>query len=290
MSEATTSLIVTSSINVLVLSSLYILVALGFAFLFNIVGTLNFAHGAIYMIGGYFCYQLTVSNGLNQWLALLVTVIVIGIFGLLLEKFFFRPFTGNMNRTIVVCIGIIVTLQTSVSIRQGYYVQALPSFAPGNIQLGIISISLERLVTFIIGGILLALVLLFVNRTKIGHQMQAISQNIVGAALQGININNLSGLACAIACGLAAVAGCLMGAYSNLSPYMGDYILLKVLEVVILGGIGSIGGIFFAGLAIGAIDAVLPILLSGATSQVIGLTVIIAILLFRPQGFFGRAG
>jgi branched-chain amino acid transport system permease protein len=118
--------------------------------------------------------------------------------------------------------------------------------------------------------------------------MQAISQELEGAALQGIDVHRVSGIACAMACGMAAIAGCLMGALFNLSAFMGDNMLIKSLELVILGGIGSIGGLFFAGLLIGSIDAIVPLFSSGAMGQVIGLAVIIIILLFRPQGFFGR--
>ena len=118
--------------------------------------------------------------------------------------------------------------------------------------------------------------------------MQAVAQDFEGAALQGINVNRISAMACAMACGMAAVAGCLMGALFNLSAFMGDNMLVKALELVILGGIGSIIGMFFAGLLIGSIDAIVPLFSSGASGQAIGLAIIIIILLFRPQGFFGR--
>jgi branched-chain amino acid transport system permease protein len=275
-------------INVLVLSSMYILVALGFAFLFSIMGILNFAHGAIYMVSGYICYQLAVEWGLNQWLSLLLTVIIVGAFGLFLEKYCFRPFFGNLNRTIVVCIAIIIILETTVNVTVGTLVRSLPAFVPGILKAGMISVSAEKLVTLIMGGSLLAAMVWFIRRTKLGQQMQAISQDVEGAALQGISVHRISALACVLACGLAAVAGCLMGAIFNLSPFMGGHMLLKALELVILGGIGSIGGIFFAGFVIGTLDATLPLFIGGAASEAIGIGVIIIVLLFRPQGFFGR--
>jgi branched-chain amino acid transport system permease protein len=288
MSQETVTLIASSFTNILVLSSMYILVALGFAFLFNILGILNFAHGAIYMIGGYICYQLINDLGWNQWVALLASVILMGGFGLFLEKFCFRPFFGDMNKTIVVCIGIIVILETSVNITLGTEVRSIESFAQGVLKAGIFSVSAERLVTFVIGGAILSLTVWFINKTKYGQQMQAVSQNTEGAALQGINIHRIAGLACVLACGLAALAGCLMGAYLNLNPYMGDYILLKAIILVIMGGIGSVSGIFFAGLIVGALDAVLPVLINGAASSAIALGIVIIIVLFRPLGFFGR--
>jgi branched-chain amino acid transport system permease protein len=280
-------LAVITVINALVMSSMYILVALGFAFLFSIMGILNFAHGVIYMVSGYICYQFAVGYGLNQWVSLLLSVIIVGAFGLFLEKYCFRPFFGDLNRTIVVCIAIILILETTVNITVGTQVRSLPAFAPGVLRAGIVSLSAEKLITFIIGGVLLAAMVWFIRNTKAGQQMQAVSQNLKGAVLQGISTHRISALACVLACGLAAVAGCLMGAILSLSPFMGGHMLLKALELVILGGIGSIGGIFFAGLLIGTLDATLPLFISGAASEAVALGVIVAVLLVRPQGLFG---
>jgi len=267
---------------------IYILVALGLTLLFSIMGILNFAHGAIYMVGGYICYQFAGEYGLSPWTSLLLAVVIMSSLGLFLEKFCFRPFFGNMNRTIVVCIALIVIIETSVNIAVGTYIRSIPSFAPGIIRVANISLSLDKLITFVTGGALLLGMILFIGKTKWGEQMQAVAQDMEGAVLHGISVNRISALACFIACGLAAVSGGLMGAVFSLSPFMGDYMLVKAVQLVILGGIGSITGILFAGLIIGGLDATLPLYVSGATSEAIGLGIIILILLFRPQGFLGR--
>ena len=101
--------IVATSTNVLVLSSMYILVALGFAFLFNMLGILNIAHGAIYMIGGYIGFALIMALGFNQWVALVLTTLILAGFGVFLEKFCFRPFVGDFNRTVMICVTITVS-------------------------------------------------------------------------------------------------------------------------------------------------------------------------------------
>jgi len=274
--------------NWLILSSMYILVALGFAFLFSIMGVLNLAHGAIYMIGGYIGLAFITSLGLNPWVALILTAIIIGAFGLFLEKFCFRPFVGNFNRTVMVCIVIILVLQTSVNNIAGTQTLSLPPFAEGVLRVGFASVSYERIVTFVIGAALLVAVVWFVNRTRWGQQMQAISQDMEGAYLQGINVHRISAIACFMSCGLAAVAGCLIGAYLYLGPFMGDFMLVKILMLVILAGVGSIGGVLITGLALGALDAVLPMLVSGAYSDAITVTIVVVLLLIRPQGFFGR--
>jgi branched-chain amino acid transport system permease protein len=254
----------------------------------NVMGFINFSHGAIYMIAGYICYQLAVVYGLNLWLSFSLSVIIISILGLFLERFCFRYATGNLDRMIIITIAIILILENSINVTVGAYVRSLPSFAPGILKFLTFSFATDKLLTLVICGVLLAVIIGFTRRTKYGLRMQAVSQNLEAAALQGINVHRISAIACAMACGMAAVAGCLMGALFNLSAFMGDNMLVKALELVILGGIGSVGGILFAGLLIGAIDAVVPLFSSGAVGQVIGLAIIIIILLFRPQGFFGR--
>jgi branched-chain amino acid transport system permease protein len=240
------------------------------------------------MVGGYICYQFAVEFGLNQWLSLLLSTLIMGAFGVLLERVCFRPFYGDMYRTIVMTIAIVLVLETTVNVLVGVHIRSLPAFVPGIIKAGAISLSAERLVTFFIGGVLLLGLTLFIKKAKAGQQMLAVSQEPEGAVLQGIDIFRISAVACAMGCALAAVAGSLMGAIFELSPFMGDYMLVKAIQLVILSGIGSIGGVLAGGLIVGSIDAVLPLFASGAVTQAVGLGIIIVLLLIRPRGLFGR--
>jgi branched-chain amino acid transport system permease protein len=280
-------LAVATVVNLLILSSMYILAALGFAFLFNMLRILNFAHGAIYMIGGYIGYIFILALGFNHWLALLLTTLIVGAFGVFLERFCFRPFVGDFNRTVMICVAIVVILQTTVTIMVGNKTMAIPSFAEGVLKVGPALISHERIVTFAVGAILLGLIIWFVNRTRLGQQMQAIAQHRLGASLQGIDVHRVSALAFALGCGLAAIAGVMMGAYLRLSPYMGDLMLVRVLIIVMLAGAGSFSTILITGLILGALNAVLPVLIAGAGSDAVIIAVVVVLLLIRPQGFFG---
>jgi branched-chain amino acid transport system permease protein len=280
-------LVIASITNLLIMSSMYILVALGFAFLFSMLRILNFAHGAIYAVGGYIGWTFITILGFNQWLALLVTVLIVAAFGFFLEKYCFRPFVGSFGRIVMVCIAISVILQTTINIISGTEALALPPFVQGIWNVGAFSISYERIVTFAIGGVLLVGTIWFVNRTKWGQQMQAISQDLEGASLQGINIHRISAIACVIGCGLAAIAGCLMGAYLRLSPFMGDLMMIKALILVMVAGIGSISGVFIAGLILGTLDAILPLLIPGGASDAITFAMVVVLLLIRPRGLFG---
>jgi branched-subunit amino acid ABC-type transport system permease component len=277
------------AVNALMLSSMYILMALGFALLMSVMRILNFAHAVIYMGGGYICYQLAIVYGVNQWMSLAMSAVLVGLFGLFMERFCLRPFFGDVNRTIVMTLALIVILESMVNILVGTQVRSMPAFASGIIRSGGVSLSVERLVTFIISAALLLVLIFFIRKTNIGQQMLAVSQDSTGAVLQGINIYRVSAVATVIACALAAVAGSLMGAIVSLSPYMGDPMLVKSIEIVILAGIGSIGGVLGAGLILGTLDASLPLFISGCATDAVGLGIIILILLLRPQGLFGHA-
>ena len=281
-------IIVTTLINMLIISSMYILVALGFAFLFNMLGILNLAHGTIYMIGGYICYALVVGLGLNQWLGLVCTTLLVAGFGIFLERFCFRPFVGDFNRIVMICVAITMVLQTTVNNMVGSKIMAIPAFAEGVLKAGFISVNYERVITFAIGAFLLIATVWIVNRTRWGLQMQAIAQNMQGAFLQGISVHRISMVACALGCALAAIAGSLMGAFTRLGPFMGDFMLVKALVVVMLAGVGSLGGIFVGGLILGSLDGILPVLLPGAVSDAVSVCIVITLLLFRPKGFFGH--
>ena len=252
------------------------------------LGILNFAHGAIYMVAGYVGFVLTVELGVSPWTALVMTTLALAVFGIFLEKFCFRPFVGNFNRIVMVCVAVTIILQTTVNIIAGTKVLAIPAFAKGVLTAGPISVSYERIVTFAVGAILLVIIVWIVNRTKWGQQMQAIAQNMDAARLQGINVRHISALACALGCGLAAIAGCMMAAYLGLAPFVGDFMLIKALMLIILAGVGSVGGIFIAGLVLGSLNSILPVLTGGAASEAIAVAIVVILLLIRPKGFFGH--
>jgi len=281
------NMIMTSTVNGLVLSAIYILVALGFGLQLSIMGIFNFAHGAVYMIGAYVTYGLTVALGFNQWVALLISVILVGASGLLLEKFCFRPFQNKPTHMIVMAIAIILILETTVEVTLGGVTRALPSFVPGIFKAGFISVDRSRILTFAIGAVLLAAMTYLIQKTKMGQQMLAVAQDSEGAALQGIDTHRIAATATVIACATAALSGSLMATIFSMNPFMGDNILLKAIQVVILSGIGSIGGILVGGLIMGFLNAFLPVFMDASIGEVITILIVMMILLIRPKGLFG---
>ena len=275
--------------NIFILSALYILVTLGFAFIFNMVGVFNIAHSSIFMASAYFGYLFIGAIGLNPWVGLIVVVALIALVGIVLERFLFRPFLGDFNSQIMVGLAVILIATTVVTIVVGHMNVIIPPLVEGSIGAPPYSISWTRFLTFLIGFIVLFAIVVFVNRTRWGVQMQAISQNMEAASLQGINIFRVTSIVFALGCALAAVAGVLMGSMYQLDPFMGQFTLVKILAIVIIAGVGSFNGIIFAGLIMGILYAVLPLFISGTYSDIVAVGAVMIILLIRPSGFFGRA-
>jgi branched-chain amino acid transport system permease protein len=140
----------------------------------------------------------------------------------------------------------------------------------------------------VIACLLLTALIVFIQKTKFGQAMLAIAHDRDAAALQGINTNRISALVCATGCGLAGLAGGLVGSVLVLHVVIADTMLVKIIAVVILAGIGSIGGIWAGGLAMGAVDTLCPYFFPFTVSDPLGLGLVVLILVLRPQGFFGQ--
>ena len=277
-----------STLNGLMSGGIYILVALGLTLVLSIVGIVQLAHGEIYMLGAYGVYYLCVSAGLNFFLALLISAVLVGGLGIVLERFFFRPFRGQLERTLIVAIGLILLLQNAVLVTAGGVPRASPNPVSGVLSISGVIVSWERLAVIIVGLLLVSGLFLLIQRYKIGQAMMAISQDREAAALQGINIDHISSKAMFLGCALAAVAGGLVGALFSVTPVMGGFALMKGIAVIILGGLGSITGAVIGGLIIGLVDGIVPTLLTTHMANMIGFGIIILVLLFKPQGIMGH--
>jgi len=277
------------ALNAVVLSFMYILAALGFAFVLNMMGTVNIAHGAIFMVSAFICYYMTVWLGVNSWVAFFITIIIMALFGVLMERIMFRPFFDNITRIIMMGIALITLMQTTVTVTTGTKHLIIPPFTSGGTTAIFgTTISNERIMILAMGAGLLVVVLLVVNNTTLGRQMEAISQDRTAASLQGININKVSATVCAIGFALAAVSGCMMGELQRISPTMGDNILLRILMICMIAGAGSMNGLIVTGCIIGVMDAILPVYLQGSTVSALSAGVAMVLLLIKPKGFFGH--
>jgi branched-chain amino acid transport system permease protein len=280
--------VVQTVINVVLLGVVYILMGMGFAFILNLLGIFNLAHGAIFMSASYGCYLLVVRLHLPGFVAFPLTVLVAAAFGVLVERFLFRPMKADFNRTMMVCIALSTILVTTFNRFLGTKVLAIPSLLKGTTTVGTYKVETDRILAFGIGVVILVAIIVFVDHSRWGAQMQAVTQNREGAALQGVRFGRVAAIACAVGFGLAAIAGVFMGSLYNLTPFMGDITLIKVLMLVILAGVGSFRGIFYVGALLGVLYGALPVVLNGAVVDAAASIMVLALLVIRPQGFFGH--
>jgi branched-chain amino acid transport system permease protein len=275
--------------NGLALGWIYVLMALGLTLIFGIMHIMQFAHGEIYMLGAYVVYYLTASLGLPLLLATVVSMVVMAGGGLVLERCLFRPLKMDWPSAVVGATGLTLILQSGAVVMFGLYQRNIPVLAQGPFNLMGTVVPKDRIAAVVVAVILSLILYLFLRLTRYGQAMVASAQSPEGAILQGIGPNKMSALSMAIGCALAAAGGTLAGSLFTLSPFMGLLPLIKGLTIIVLGGMGSLPGAFIAGMTLGLIDGVVPLLFGGAWASIGPLLLVILVLVIKPQGFFGHA-
>jgi branched-chain amino acid transport system permease protein len=276
-------------VNGLALGWIYVLMALGLTLIFGIMHIMQFAHGEIYMLGAYVVYYLTAFLGLPLLVATGLSMVVMAGVGLILERFLFRPLKGDWPSAVVGATGLTLVLQSGAVVMFGLYQRNIPVLAQGPFNIMGSVVPKDRMAAVVVAVILSLALYIFLKLTKYGQAMVASAQSSEGAILQGIGPNKMSALSMAIGCALAAAGGTLAGSLFTLSPYMGLMPLVKGMTIIVLGGMGSLPGAFIAGMILGLIDGLVPILFGAAWASIGPLLLVIVVLVIKPQGLFGHA-
>jgi branched-chain amino acid transport system permease protein len=283
------TLLVQSAVIGLSIGSIYILMALGLTLMFGMMHIINFAHGAVYMLGAFAIYYIFFQGGAPYFVAFVMAMILLGGFGYLVERSIYRPIKGGVEPTLVALLAVTTLLQAAGYPVFGSLDKHVPPVFQGTRSVLGVTISVERLVIIPIAAVLVIGLYLFINQTRLGAAMRAIEQDREAAALQGVNVNMVNGLAFAVGFALAAAAGALMAPIFKLDPMMGEQPLLKAFIIIILGGLGSIPGAILGGLILGLIDSIVATALGAEPAFLLSFVFIILVLLFRPTGLFGHA-
>jgi branched-chain amino acid transport system permease protein len=285
----TPALLLQSAVIGLSIGSIYILMALGLTLMFGMMHIINFAHGAVYMLGAFVIYYVFFQWGAPYFAAFVVAMLVLGALGYFVERGIYRPIKGGIEPTLVALIALTTFLQAAGYPVFGPLDKHVPPVFAGTRNILGVMISVERLVIIPIAGLLVLGLYLFINKTRAGAAMRAIEQDKEAAALQGVNVNVVNGLAFGIGFALAAAAGALMAPIFKLDPMMGEQPLLKAFIIIILGGLGSIPGAIVGGLVLGLIDSIVATALGAEPAFLLSFVFIILVLLFKPTGLFGYA-
>lgn len=286
----TVQLIAMQLFSGLALGAVLIMVALGLSIIFGMLGIVNFAHGALFMVGAYAGLYVAGLTG-SFWWALLIAPVMIGLFGMLIERFLIRPLYGRSpDDPLLLTFGLGYVLVEAVRILFG--TDGIPFSTPaalrGVVNLGIGFFPLYRL--FVIGVVVAVLLLLWIGleKTKFGLIVRAGSADPLMMRVLGVDISRLWLVVFGIGVGITALGGVLAAPMRNVSPEMGTLVLAEAFVVTVIGGMGSLPGAVIAGLIVG-VSVSMTSLFAPEMATIVMFALMALILLVRPNGLYGRA-
>ncbi|MGO3929824.1 branched-chain amino acid ABC transporter permease LivH [Rhodopseudomonas pseudopalustris] len=291
-------------INGLVLGSIYGLIAIGYTMVYGIVGMINFAHGDIFMIGGFIAlitFLVLVSFGLTMvpvilLVVLLVSMAVTALYGWTVERIAYRPLRQSFRLApMLSAIGMSFVLMNFAQVSQGARVKPVPPIVTGGYTLHegsdgfVVQISNVQILVVVTTVLLLGIFTWMVSRTRLGRDMRACEQDQTMAALLGVDVDRTISMTFVIGAALASVAGMMYLLYYGLVDFfMGFLAGIKAFTAAVLGGIGSLPGAMLGGLLIGLIETLWSAYFSVEYKDVAAFSILIIVLIFMPTGLLGR--
>ena len=274
------------------LGCVYALVALGFVLIYKSTQVINFAQGELMMVGAYMHFGLVTSCGLSPSLAFVITVMLSGLLGAVIERLVLHPLVDQPGFALVmVTIGLATVLRAVTGLIFSHDTYNFPSPIPDRVlELGSVTVPLVDLWTIVVTVVLSLLLFLFFRYTRVGTGMRAVAQNRYAAHLMGISTQRIFTLTWALATAVGAVGGMLLADIAYLHTNMG-FIGLRAFPAAVLGGLESIPGALLGGLIIGIVEnlsgAYLDPILGGGTREIVSFAILLLVLLVRPTGLFG---
>jgi branched-chain amino acid transport system permease protein len=281
--------------NAISLGGVYALFALGFTLVFGVLNVVNLAHGAMFMIGAYTALQAVLLFKLPLAAAVLAAILVTAGAGWLLDRFIFAPLRARQAphlAPMIATIGLAISLNSTVQGIFGAENLRFPmhGLAADGLRLGGVQITWLELQIIFLSFLLMAVLLWWLMRTRMGAALRALAESRKAAALLGIDVEGLFRMTSVIAASLGGVAGVLIALYTNaVFPQMGQPMLHKGIAVVILGGMGDIRGALLGGFFLGCAEVFSVAYIGSSMRDAVAFGLLFAILLLRPQGLFGKA-
>jgi branched-chain amino acid transport system permease protein len=277
-------------LNGLVMGVIYALVAMGLSLIFGVLEIVNFAHGEFYMLASMLAYFLTAQWGFDYWATILVvTVVGVAVGYVLFEGLLLALRGETFERSILLTMGLSMVLQNGAVFLFTTNPHLLESkLSYQNILVGDFRMPVARLYALGLGFAAFAVLYLILHRTRIGKAMRGVAQNRAAADMVGIDARAVSRLAVAIGIGLTGLAGAALAPVYAVHPLMGFNFVFKAFAIIIIGGLGNISGAAIAAVILGVIESLAGGLLPLALTDAVAFLSMIAVLLLRPQGLFGR--
>ncbi len=271
-----------------VTSAIYAMLAVGFTLIFGVARVLNLAHGSFYALGAYGAYVLTSIVGLPLWLAATLSIISVAVFGVLVEKILIRPLRYSQLGVLMITLAIALVVEQTLFLTFGSEYRNVPAFVDTKINIGGVDVAGQRLLTLVVAGVSIAVLYLFIQRTRLGSAILAISQDADAAKYMGIPSDRIFSLVMAISAALAALAGILAGPFLSVQPSMHLLPIVKAFAIVVVGGLGSIPGSILAAFMLGYAETIVAYEISTSWTEIVSVLATLLMLVFRPAGIFGK--
>jgi branched-chain amino acid transport system permease protein len=277
--------------NGAVTGGVYVLVALGLTLIFGVLGIVNFAHGEFYMLGGYLGLFAATALKFDFFAALALAMIAVAVVGVVAERLVFRPLRrSDPTGTIISSFGLAVVMQNVALLLFGAEPQMIrTAFGRAPVNVGEVFLTVQRALIPAFALAVVVVLHLVLRHTWAGRALRAAAQNPTVASLAGIDVERVAIGTFAVGTALAAAAGVLMGAVFLMQPGIGSMIALKGFTVVILGGMGNFYGAVGAGFLLGIAESLTAGYLTNEFKDIVAFLLVIAVLLVRPAGLFGRS-
>ncbi len=280
--------------NGLYLGAQYALIALGLTLIFGLMNVLNFAHGQMYVLGGFVTYTVVSQFGLPFIVGLLASGVALAVIGALVERFLFRPVIRNSKReesTMLLAAGIAFFLDAVILLVFGEKQRGLPKIVDGVLNWDfIIIMPYDRILIGVLALALVAVFILFMQHSKTGRAMRALAQDKVAARLMGVDVDRYSMIGFALGAMLAGIVGGLLVTITGINLGMGGPTSIKAFMMIMIGGAGVISGAILGGFILGMMESV-GLTLLASSGEITYLAIFASLMVFlalRPQGLMGK--
>lgn len=271
-----------------VTSAIYAMLAVGFTLIFGVARILNLAHGSFYALGAYGAYVLTTIFKVPLLMAAPVVVVGVALFGMLVERVLIRPMRTSQLAVLMISLAVSLVVEQALFLIFGSEYRNVPSFIDQKYVIGGVDVAGQRLLTLLVSVVSIGGLYLFIQKTRLGSAILAISQDPEAAQYMGIPSDRIFGVVMALSAGLAALAGIMAGPFLSVQPSMHLLPIVKAFAIVVVGGLGSIPGSIVAALMLGYAETLVAYGISTSWTEIVSVAATLLMLVLRPAGFFGK--
>jgi len=280
-------ILVTGLIN----GGVYALLAMGFSLIFGVARIVNIAHTAFYMLAAYCFYALLVKFGLGMMLAGVIAVAAVVVFSVVCYRLVIEPVREHESAVLIATIALALIFQEAMLLTFGGHFLGIPSTLEGVVSVLGVTIPYQRVLILVVAAAMLVATWWLLNRTRLGLAIRATANDLEVANLMGMNVHRVAMATVGISVALAAIAGVVVAPVFVVDPFMWLAPLVTMLAIVVLGGLGSLKGSLIGALIIGYVEAITVFALPQGSflKGAVALTIMVIVLLVRPEGLFGVA-